>query len=67
MTVNNNTTLIVNNYCISKYFKIPFHKIQDINMFINDTTKYEVVWIDIVKDGRQMIKVVVTHSFKVTR
>ena len=50
MTVNNNTTLIVNNYCISKYFKIPSYKIQD-NMFINDTTKYEVVWIDIVKDG----------------
>ena len=51
MTVNNNTTLIVNNYCYSKYFKISSYKIQD-NMFINDTTKYEVVWIDIVKDGR---------------
>ena len=50
MTVNNNTTLIVNNYCISKYFKIPSYKIQD-NMFINDNTKYEVIWIDFVKDG----------------
>ena len=47
----NNTTLIVNNYCISKYIRILFYKIQD-NMFINDTTKYEVFWIDIVKDGR---------------
>ena len=50
MTVNN-TTLIVNNYFISKYFKIPFYQNID-NMFINDNTKYEAVQIDIVKDER---------------
>jgi len=54
MTANNITTLIINNYCISKYFKILFYKIQD-NMFINDYTKHEVVWIDIVKDGRFIV------------
>ena len=50
--------MIVNNFCISKYFKIPSLQIQD-NMFINDNTKYEVIWIDIAKDGGSVIMYIV--------
>jgi hypothetical protein len=61
MTAKNNTTLIVNNYCISKYFKIPSLQIQD-NMFINDNTNYETNWINIAKDGGLIVRYILLYK-----